>query len=190
LEGARGGSAEALGELLEDCRAYLQAVAAEVLPAELRPKVSESDLVQETFLEARRDFHGFQGATEAELLGWLRVILLHNLANQRRRFQGTGKRLASREVPLDADESGPHVQQLVDDGPSPSSAARANERDEALERALAQLSDDQREAIVRHTRDKQTFAQIGAALGRSPEAARKLWTRALERLQHILETGP
>jgi RNA polymerase sigma-70 factor (ECF subfamily) len=93
-------------------------------------------------------------------------------------------------VSLDADETGAYAPELVDPGPSPSSAARANERDEALERALAQLSEDQREVIVRRTRDKESFAEIGVALGRSPEAARKLWTRALERLQQILESGP
>jgi Sigma-70 region 2 len=36
--------------------------------------VDASDLIQETMLEAYRDFHRFRGVTEAEWLAWLRQI--------------------------------------------------------------------------------------------------------------------
>jgi DNA-directed RNA polymerase specialized sigma24 family protein len=58
----------------------------------LRGKVEPSDLVQEAFLEAHRDFDAFRGTISAELLSWLRRVLVHNLANQVRRFQGTRRR--------------------------------------------------------------------------------------------------
>src|SRR5262249_53399207 len=41
----------------------------------LQGKVDASDLVQEAFLEAYRDFGQFRRTTEQELAGWLRRIL-------------------------------------------------------------------------------------------------------------------
>jgi RNA polymerase sigma-70 factor, ECF subfamily len=73
---ARLGSQPSLGRMLESCRQYLLLVANQELRPELQGKVGASDLVQESFLEAQRDFAGFEGQTEAELLAWLRRILL------------------------------------------------------------------------------------------------------------------
>src|SRR4051812_46573127 len=95
LPAARNGSGEALGEALEACRVYLQAIAERELNPELRAKGGASDLVQQTFLEAQQDFGQFHGETEEALLAWLRKMLLNNLFNFRRRYQGTAKRRAN-----------------------------------------------------------------------------------------------
>jgi RNA polymerase sigma-70 factor (ECF subfamily) len=187
LAAARQGSSEALGHLLEACRPYLLQVANDNLAADLQAKQGASDLVQETFLEAQRDFGRFSGLTEGEMLAWLRCILLNNLANLTRHYRNTGKRQVQREVdlahlPLE-EMAGP----LEDQGVSPSSQERARERDEALERALAQLSEDQREAIRLRNYERLSFEEVGQRLGRSGGAARKLWSRAVEHLQRILE---
>jgi RNA polymerase sigma-70 factor (ECF subfamily) len=49
--GARKGSREALGRLLETCRPYLLLVANNELDRDLQAKAGASDLVQETFIE-------------------------------------------------------------------------------------------------------------------------------------------
>ena len=54
----------------------------------LRLRLDPSDLVQETFLEAHRDFPRFTGPTERELLAWLRRILARNLVDQRAASEG------------------------------------------------------------------------------------------------------
>src|SRR5205085_10055364 len=92
LPAARAGSRDALGKALEACRGYLLLIANRQLDAALQPKGGPSDLVQETFLEAQRDFAQFQGDSGAELLAWLRQLLLHNLANFKRRYRATDKR--------------------------------------------------------------------------------------------------
>src|SRR5262245_37348302 len=61
LTEALAGSHEALGHALEGCRGYLLHVAMQELDADLASKAGASDLVQETFLEAQRDFARFQG---------------------------------------------------------------------------------------------------------------------------------
>src|SRR5215472_9511436 len=105
LEAARAGSREALGQALETCRNYLLLVAGRQLDPDLYAKGGASDLVQETFLEAQRDFARFQGNSEGELLAWLRQILLNNVANFARRYRDTAKRAVGREVAVPGDDS-------------------------------------------------------------------------------------
>src|SRR5580704_17905215 len=99
LPAARAGSSEALGQVLEACRGYLLLIAQQELDATLQAKGGASDLVQQTFLEAQRDFSGFQGTTHAALLAWMRKLLLNNLANFRRDYQ-RDKRRVTREIAL------------------------------------------------------------------------------------------
>ncbi len=177
---ARAGSRDALGRLLDACREYLLLIANEELDADLRGKAGPSDLVQETFLEAQRDFARFRGGTEAELLAWLRRILLNNVANFRRRYQGTERRRVEREVPLEVlDRLGRGLARAAE---SPSGHAVRREEAEALDRALARLPDHYRQVIVLRHREQRPFEEIGRLMGRSPDAARMLWWRAFERL--------
>jgi RNA polymerase sigma-70 factor (ECF subfamily) len=188
IDQAQGGSAEALGRLLEDCRPYLLSVANQELRAELQGKLAPSDLVQETFLRAHGNIDQFNGQTEEELLSWLRRILLNTLANATRRYQGTEKRQSSREVALDANDSGEAFRNAIPaPGSSPSSEFSDRERDEALQRALRQLPELQRSVIQLRNWELLPFEEIGRRIGRSPEAARKLWARSLEYLRSILE---
>lgn len=188
IQAARHGDAAALGESLEACRAYLMLVAREELDPTLVGKAGASDLVQETFLEAQRDFGDFQGLTDAEFLGWLRRILLNNLANLRRQYHQTRKRNVNREVAIEGNQSFPsRGRWLAADAPSPSSHAIRNEQTAAIDRALAQLPQEYRQAILLRNREGYSFDQIGELTDRSANAARKLWGRAIERLQRELD---
>src|SRR5438477_4550466 len=89
---ARAGDVPILGRLLERYRAYLVVLARVQIGRRLQGKVDASDVVQEAFLGACRDFPQFRGTTEPELLGWLRQILASLLANLVRRYQGTQRR--------------------------------------------------------------------------------------------------
>src|SRR5437588_7443589 len=99
LEQAQAGDAATLGRLLELYRRYLALLARVQIGKRLQGKVDASDLVQETFLEAHRNFARFRGQTEAELVCWLRQILATNLANVCRRYLGT----QGRDVRLERD---------------------------------------------------------------------------------------
>jgi RNA polymerase sigma-70 factor, ECF subfamily len=188
LAAARDGSREALGRLFQACRPYLLVVAARQLDPELLAKGSASDLVQESFLEAQRDFARFAGTTEAELLAWLRQILLNNAGNFSRRYRDTDKRAVSREVSLAGEDSahpsGPSVPDLQ---PTPSSKAIEREQAEALQRALQCLPDDYRRIIVYRYLEGRSFDEIGRLMQRSADAARKLWSRAMDELRQEWE---
>jgi RNA polymerase sigma-70 factor (ECF subfamily) len=190
LPAARAGSREALGQALELCRGYLLRVANQGLDEDLRAKGGASDLVQETFLEAQRDFGSFQGSSEQELLAWLRRLLLHNVANFTRRYRGTDKRRLGREIELEgAKAPAGRKGRLATDTPSPSSEAIAHEQAEKIQQALERLPEDYCRVILLRNQERRSFGEIGGLMGRSAEAARRLWSRAVERLQRELEAS-
>src|SRR5262245_15202256 len=104
---ARAGDADALGRALEHFRGYLTVLARLQIGRRLQGKADAADLVQETFLDAARNFDGFRGATEAELAGWLRQILAGQFAHLVRRYFGTQRRdvRLERELAADLDQS-------------------------------------------------------------------------------------
>src|SRR6516164_539208 len=79
---AQTGRPFALGQALEAYRLYLLGVAQRELDSALQAKGGASDLVQETFLEAQRDFAQFKGASAAEFQAWSRQ------RRSRRRWRG------------------------------------------------------------------------------------------------------
>ena len=187
IAAARDGSPEALGRLLEVCRPYLLLVANQQLPDDLQAKAGGSDLVQETFLEAQRGFARFKGTSEAELLAWLRKILLNNLATVTRDFRGTQKRRIDREVSLTDTPLAALLKNIEDVGDSPSGQAAAHEQDQTLQTALSRLTEQYRHVVQWRNYERLSFEEIGQRIGRSAEAARKLWSRALDQLQQLLD---
>lgn len=185
---ARSGSFSALGQILDLYRDYLLRIANDELSSSLVPKVAPSDLVQETCLQAARDFPAFTGGSESELRAWLRQILIHTLRDQEKRYHGTQKRDASREVSLDARHGSLDLdpldmtRELPSPDPSPSSVAAAGDELRSLRQAMLDLSDDARRAVELRSFEGRSFEEIGRELGRSAEAARKLWSRAVEKL--------
>ena len=187
LAAARNGSQSALGELLETYRNYLLLIAEQELDPRLRAKGGASDLVQETFLEAQRDFPNFQGDSEQELLAWLRHLLHNNLINFARRYRATEKRQVDREVPLEAGSSSRLKRDwLVADVPSPAEQLIAAEEHRRVLEALDRLPEEYRTALLLRCREGCSFEEISRRLDKTPNAAQKLWARALERLREVL----
>lgn len=191
LAATRSGSKEALGQLLEASRCYLLLVAQKELDPDLRAKGGASDLVQQTFLEAQRDFAQFRGDSEDELLAWLRRLLLNNLANFTRHFRATGKRALDREVALEGGSSGHGLASGLAAGSStPSGQAVMNEQAQALQRALEHLPDDYRLILLLRYQEGRSFEEIAGLMHRSANAVRKLCLRAIDRIQKELDASP
>jgi RNA polymerase sigma-70 factor (ECF subfamily) len=188
LVAARRGSREALGNALEACRRYLLAIASRELDPDLRAKGGASDLVQETFLEAQRDFARFQGSSPEELRAWLRQVLLHNLGAFTRRFRATSMRAVELEVAIHTGASfaGPGEPKAASNL-SPSQVAIEREQSAALRQALTLLPEDYRRVVCLRFDEGRSFEEIGELTDRSPAAARKVWARAMERLRQEWE---
>ena len=186
---ARGGDPAALGRLLELYRNYLRLVARSLIGVALRVKLEPSDLVQETFLKAHREFAGFAGRGEHELVAWLRRILARTVADQVKHHRRMGRDL-QRQESLDlllerSDETIHHA--LASYEASPSERASRREQAVLLADAVSQLPPDYREVFVQRTLEHVPFEEVAVRMGRSVGAVRMLWARALERLNRWLE---
>lgn len=193
---ARGGNREALGEILMQLRAWLLLVAERELQGGSNVRMNPSDLVQQTFLGAQRDFGRFRGTTEAELAVWLKQNLMHNIQDAHR-FYAADKRDVRQERSLEGRDSSslPLRESLSARDRHPSSIVRIRERDEQIDRALMLLPGHYREVLLLRHRDDLTFSRIGEKLNLSAEASRKLWSRAVQALKRQLTplhgfTGP
>jgi RNA polymerase sigma-70 factor, ECF subfamily len=183
-----GFAAEDAGRLLDGCRQYLLMIANEVIGPEIQAKLGASDLVQDTFLEAQRHLDIFRGKTKAETCAWLRKILECRLANIRRSYLATEKRATQREVKLDPflAGSGAELQALKSREPSPSNHAVRNEWNQALEKALARLPEHYRQAVAWRHQEQLSWDEIGRRMGCTADAARKVWSRAIQQLRREL----
>jgi RNA polymerase sigma-70 factor (ECF subfamily) len=178
IRAVRAGDADSLGSALQGFRDYLLLIAGEELEPELQSKVAASDLVQETFLGALRDLDQFRGRSAEEWRLWLRGILLHQLANHRRHYLQTGKRVVDRELEIGERQRWDWLAKSE----SPCATLERREREEALLAALDSLPEHYRQAIVMVHQEQLSFEEVGRRLGVSAEAGRKIHGRALQHL--------
>jgi len=188
---ARQGSKSSLGSLLEQYRNYLVVLAATQIEKRLQPRVSPSDVVQETMLRAHKNFAQFRGTTESELLAWLRQILVNNLARFVEQHVLAARRDVRREVSIERlgaalEQSTIQLAALVPaQGKSPSMAVQQREEAVVLADRLAQLPDDYREVLVLRNLQGLPFEEVAGRIGRSVGATRMLWLRAIDKLRTI-----
>jgi len=190
LEQAQAGSSMAIGSLIEAARSYLLLQAEQHLPQSLRAKVGPSDIVQETAIDAHRDFLRFRGTTQEELYAWLRTILQNNVMDAVRRFEMAQKRAVKREASLSVIVDRRGVSVLPAGNTTPDNSAIRREDAAMLRGVLARVPDDYQTILRLRYWDGLTFPEIAIRIGRSEEAARKLWYRALARLTEELQARP
>ncbi|MCS7167992.1 MAG: sigma-70 family RNA polymerase sigma factor [Gemmatales bacterium] len=188
---AQTGAESARNALFARCRSLLLGVARAFAHRLPEARLDASDLVQQTLLDAYRAFRHFRGTSPKELLAWLRQILENRITDAARRWVLARKRSPKREIPLvSASDSG----QLGWDPAceiTPSADKVANwERDDLLQRALAQLPELYRQVIVWRHFEGVPFAEIAQRLSRSRPAAQMLWVRAIKRLRTLLQGSP
>ncbi|MCU0963036.1 MAG: sigma-70 family RNA polymerase sigma factor [Pirellulaceae bacterium] len=187
VQEARGGSREALEQLVQTCRRYLLLIARQELPTDVQAKLSASDAVQETLVKAVQGFGGFAGHSHREWLGWVRTILLRNLADGQRRYFQASQRDVRREISLDDSQLMPAGAGLPAQDPSPSADAMSREARDRIDQAIATLPERSRTVVLLHHRDALPFEEIAEALGTTVHATRKMWCRAIQQLAHHLD---
>jgi RNA polymerase sigma-70 factor, ECF subfamily len=191
LDRARHGSKSSLGALLQQYRNYLVVLASIQIERRLQPRVSPSDVVQETMLRAHKNFAQFRGTTEPELLAWLRQILVNNLAKFVEQHMLAARRDVRREISMERigaalEHSTIQLAALVPAATkSPSMAVQQREEAVLLADRLAQLPEDYREVLVLRNLKGLAFEEVARRIDRSVGATRMLWLRAIEKLRSI-----
>jgi RNA polymerase sigma-70 factor (ECF subfamily) len=192
LAQARNGSPECVGRIFQHYENYLKLLATTQIDEKLKTRCSPSDVVQETYCEAHRDFVNFRGNSGVEFLAWLRMILVNNMAREVEKHVLAAKRDVRREVSLEAmknalERSAMRLESvLVDQGPSPSSHINRQERTIVLANHLVELPDDYRKVLMWRHCEGLPFKDIARRMERSEGAVRMLWLRAIERIRERL----
>jgi RNA polymerase sigma factor (sigma-70 family) len=137
------------------------------------------DLLAETFEAAIAAGTSFRGTTDGELSGWLWTIARNTLAEQRRREEGErarAQRLGQSRAAL-SDREIERIEEL----------AGIAELREAVVQRLAELPDDQREAVRMRVIEDLSYREIATSTGVSLETARARVSRGLRALNVALE---
>jgi len=184
LREAREGSSSALGQALDAARKYLLVVANQALDDKLKVKVGASDLVQDTYVCAHRGFGEFRGQTEKEFYGWLMAIMAHRLSDRVKHFRRTKRRNIDCELPPASVDAA--FSRLRDEAATPGTRLISNDEQRRVRLALEKLKEPHRTVLVQRTWHGASFAEIGAQLGCSADAARKTWTRAVYAMEQLL----
>lgn len=159
---------EWLAEQFEENRGHLRAVAYRMLGS-----LNEADdAVQESWIRLSRS-----DANDIENLGaWLTTVVAHVCLDMLR------SRTSRREESLDAEVSEPVTLQIAVANPE-QEALLADSVGLALLVVLDRLTPAERLAFVLHDMFAVPFEEISAIVGRSPDAARQLASRARRRVQ-------
>ena len=181
---ARSGDGAAFDALVARYRDRLQAEAGRHLPAALRGRLSSSDVVQDCLLAAHRGIATFDDRGNGSFRRWILAILEHKVRDEIRDHLGRARRSVNREVRLaSTHDRGP----VVDRAPSPGSQAGHRESRALVAGALALLPASQ-QAILRLVHEGGlTVSEAAAQLGKSPDAGRMLYTRAVAHLAKAID---
>jgi RNA polymerase sigma-70 factor (ECF subfamily) len=172
-------------------RPYLKQLARSVLGGGLSAKLDPSDVVQRALLSAHQHANQFHGETFAEWLGWLAAIVRNESLDAIRYYQQEGRDVG-REQALPSNVSvgrisNPSKTQAVganvNPSETPSEQAVRREQAAVVLAALERLPEDYRRVVELRNLQDLPYAAVAEQMGRSVEAVRQLWVRAVRRLR-------
>ncbi|MCP4787832.1 MAG: sigma-70 family RNA polymerase sigma factor [Fuerstiella sp.] len=189
LKGISEGNVDALAGFLDVNRRQLIAFISRRLGDALRTKVEVEDIFQDVSTEAIRTLSP-EWPGEREPFSWLCHISERKIVDAHRHHFDAQKRDAGKERALDARSSGGGeiglVNMLVKSMTTPSAAFSRNAREGRLQAAIAELKEDQREAIRLKYIENKPSKEIAVALGKSDAAVRVMLTRTMKQLHELL----
>ena len=141
----------------------------------LRARLESRDILQATFVKSLRHFRDFEGADSRAFAGWLMRIAETEIRD-RADFHGRQQRDVRRE------EDVAQYGEVAERTRSALSRMILDEQAERLEAAIESLSDAHREVILLRAFEELPFPEIGRRLGKSEDASRMLYARAMAAL--------
>ena len=168
-----------LGKLLEIYRPLLGRVAQGQIGNNLRVRVSESDLVQETLLSASQKFCDFRGSTEEEFRCWLLKIFRSRLSDGLRRHVLAERRRVTQQEP------GSLISR-ADANPSPSSQLIASEQVARLLDAILLLDPNDQSILLMRYAEQMGFEEISLRLKLPMTTVWRRWSQAVDTLRKIV----
>lgn len=175
LARAQHGDAVAMEALMGRYLPRLQRWASGRVPASARDLLDTDDVVQDALLNTFRRLGNFQPRHDGALLVYLREAVANRIRSAMRR--------AAPSVDVSIEPDG-----LPSGMPSPLEHAVSRQGLQRYERALTQLDENDRAAIIGRFEMGYSYDALARAMDRpSPDAARKLTDRALRRLVALMQ---
>ena len=180
----REGDEDAFRLLFERNALLLRARIQRKLPRWVLRKMSISDVLQETSLVSFRRRGEFKGGTEDSFRNWLLGIVDMKIHRAVQEYSTAKKRDAAREVSRIGRMDTAH---FVGTQPSPSQVAIASELRNLAQEAVSRLRPDYREVLGLVREEQLTLREVAHRMGRSREAVKKLYGRALFQFTEIFD---
>ena len=190
LAQAIDGDRAALERVLLDCYQPLLDRVQPKMPAALQGVVGAEDIVQQTFAQVFRDIHSFQPREEASVLSWMTTIADNRLRDairrQRRKKRG-GEHRRVNTTGHDAEPTKDLIEMIAGLGHTPSKSLARREAIQAINVALAGLSEDHRQAIQLRYFEYHSLEETAEIMNRTTGAVRGLLDRAKKKMRDALE---
>ncbi len=187
----RGGSEEALATVFAHYRERLRRIVRFRLDHRIVGRISDSDVLQETYIAAAQRLEHFCKQTEMPAFLWLRLVVGQQLVDLHRQHLQAEMRDARKEVSLQPNEPSPHTSMaiaahLVGKMTAVSEIVARAERIERLESTLNQMDDLDREVIALRHFEELSNVETAKVLKIETAAASKRYVRAMTRLAELM----
>lgn len=179
LREATAGSTTSVGSqpLAEEIYALLREKLLAPLAARIdgraQPRLDAEDALHEAFLRAMADLKSFRGTSEVAFLSWVYRIARNLIADHAKRNSAQAVRFAQ-----DSRDETPRISRIES---PPNRRESLNEKRDWIEAVLAKLDPADASLIRARQLEDRSYEELGAASGRSPEAAKQAFWRAWQR---------
>lgn len=191
LKQMRGGNQQALAEVFSHYRERLRRIVRFRVDYRLAGRISDSDVLQETFIAAAKRLEHFGQQKEMPAFLWLRLLAQQQLVDLHRQHLQAEMRDVRKEVTLAHHAPSPHTSmaiaaQLVGKMTAISEVVARAERIERLEATLNSMDEIDREVIALRHFEELSNVETANVLGIEPSAASKRYLRAMKRLSQLM----
>ena len=185
---------QALGMLFESLRPRLKQIIRFRMDYRLNGRVSDSDVLQETFVRAAKNLDHFLGSPDVPFFVWLRMEVNQKLIEIFRYHFENQKRDPRRETFFGSAQVGSNTSiaiaaHLVGQLTTPSRLVEKAEQIALLQKTLDELPELDREIVALRHFEELTNMETAQVLGIDSSAASKRYLRALKRLREIMSAS-
>ena len=187
----RSGSEQALAEIFSRYRDRLRRIIHFRLDHRITSRVSESDVLQESYIAAAKRLPHFGAQSGMSAFLWLRLVTSQQLVDLHRQHLQAEMRDARKEVSLAQPTTSPHTSmaiaaQLAGPATAASEIVARAERIDRLEQTLNVMDPVDREVIALRHFEELTNVETAAVLEIETSAASKRYIRAMAKLAKLL----
>ena len=188
----RAGSQDALAEVFSHYRERLRRIVRFRLDYRIAGRISDSDVLQESFIAAAKRLGHFAEHEEMPAFLWLRLVTGQQLVDLHRQHVQAEMRDVRKEVSLQHNSPSPHTSlaiaaQLAGPMTAVSEVVARAERIEKLEATLNEMDPIDREVIALRHFEELSNIETAKVLEIETSAASKRYLRAMARLAQLME---